>query len=264
MNLISYKSCKKSLDFKPDIPWPKNWPAFAWEKTILSGFTHTDKPVLNFTSDDVKFLHLFHTCHPQLNFLEMGRLILKWEHRLPSACFSWERFFSFYGLNQNTDFLIQQLKVFASLPPAFQKWVNKKAVHLNELRVLHSLKTPNQMNFIFQWVTMHNLSHSSGIKALELGVELLLMGFKPDEILQSNLSPEKAIQKMEQKRKPLSLSEDQSRKNTLKRIIWPSHVTAQWHRKGDKAGVEIKIWCQNQKELEDRIKKILKCAPISW
>ena len=254
MNLTSYSICKKSLDFQPDTPWPKNWPAFAWKKMLISGFNRKHQPVLNFNSEDVKFLHLFQSCYPTLNISELSRIILNWKS-IQNPVFSWKDFFSLYNL-QDTDFIIQLLNAFASIPSSFQKWANKRGIHPAELRILNSLENPNQAQYVFQWIAEHNLSHSLGMKALELGVELLLMDVQIDKILHSNTSPEEILQIMEQHRKPLSVSSDQIKKRTLKKIIWPSHVNAQWQRKGDVSGLEIKIWCQNQKELEEKTNRI--------
>ena len=258
MNLTSYSICKKSLDFQPDTPWPKNWPAFAWDEIIIAGFSQTHQPVLNFHSEDVKFLHLFHSCHPQLSLSELSRIILNWKS-IEKPTFSWSDFFSLYNL-QNPDFLIKILKVFSSTPAFFQKWANNKGLHPSELRILNSLESLTQANFIFHWIAEKNPSHSIGMRILELGVELLLMNIQADEILQSNLSLEEALQAMEQKRKPLSSSHDQIKNKRLKKIIWPTHVNAQWQRKGDKTGLEIKIWCQNQKELEEKIQRVHQLA----
>ncbi|MDE0118956.1 MAG: hypothetical protein OXM55_02980 [Bdellovibrionales bacterium] len=257
MNLTTYDECEKYLDFQPEKPWPNNWPPFSWENKLVSGFTHSYKNqyVLNFSSTDVNFLHLFHTCHPQLNFSELGRIILGWSNREKNIC-SWQEFFSLYGFHQNTESLVQQLKIFTSTPVSFQAWVNKKAIHLSELRILNSLEDMKQIHFIFEWIAEQSPSHSQGIKILELGVELFLMSLDPDKILKSYFSPEKVIQEMEKKRNPLSSSQDQVNKNNLKKVIWPSQVSTQWQRRGDTTGLEIKIWCRNQKEWEEKIHRV--------
>ena len=255
MNLMAYDECEKSFDFQPNKPWPNNWPSFAWESKLVSGFTNTNQYVLNFSSKDVNFLHLFHTCHSQLSLSELGRIVLGWPNT-ENSIFLWKDFFSLYGFSQNTDLLIQQLQVFTSTPLSFQDWVNKKEVHLSELRILNSLEDIKPVHLILEWIAEQNLSHSHGVRALELGVELFLIGLQPDKILKSNLPPEKIIQEMEQKRKPLSSSQDQINKNNLKKILWPSHVSAQWQRKGDTTGLEIKLWCRNQIELEEKINKV--------
>ncbi len=258
MKLTSYNICKKSLDFQPDTPWPEDWPAFAWEKKIIAGFKQEKLPVLNFQAEDVKFLHLFHSCHPKLNLSELSRITLKWKF-IEKTSFSWKDFFSLYNL-QNPDFLVKILKVFSSTPPSFQKWADKRELHPYELRIFNSLENPIQANFIFQWIAEKNLSHSSGIKILEWGIELLLMNIQVDKILNSNLSPEEVLQAMEQKRRPLSSSSDLVKNKKLKQMIWPAHVHAQWQRRGDKTGLEIKIWCQNQKGLEEQIQRIHKLS----
>ncbi len=251
MNLIAYNDCQKSLDFQPDTIWPKYWPAFAWENKLVSGFNNKNQVVLNFTSEDVNFLYLFHHCHPQLSLSEMGRILLRW-NKTKKPVFSWKEFFSLYKLSQNTDFLIQQLKIFMSTPHSFQNWVNKKKLHPAELRVLNSIKNTKPIHFILEWIAGQNLSHALGMKALELSTELFLMGYQTDKILNPNISPEEAILEMEKKRKPFSFSLDQTKKKHLK-TTWPSHVTARWHRKGDQAGLEIKMWCRNQEDLEKKL-----------
>ena len=268
MKLISRDICNKSLDFNPDKPWPEHWPSFAWENILISGFDRINQLVLNFSAEDMKFLDLFHSCHPQLNFSELGRIFLEWEREKikqkhsEKSVFSWKEFFSMYDF-QNTDFFIQQLRVFMSTPSSFRDWVNKKAVRISELRILNALKNMDQIHFIFQWIIERDVSHSTGVKALELGGELRLMGFSPDEILKQDISPEEVIRAMEKKRKPLSSSGDDIKQKHLKKIIWPREVTAQWSRRGDKTGLEMKIWCQNQTELEDRIKRIHQMAIFS-
>ena len=256
MKLTSYNICKKSLDFQPDTLWPDSWPAFAWEGEIIAGFNRTKAPVLNFQSEDVKFLHLFHSCHPKLNISELSRIALKWDS-IKKPSFLWKDFFSLYNL-QNPDLLIKTLTVFSSTPASFQKWADKRGLHPYELRLCHSLEDPTQANCIFQWIAGKDLSRSLGMKALELGIELLLMNIQVDKILESNLSSEEVLHIMEQKRKPLSSSSDQVKNKKLKQMIWPAHVNAQWQRKGDKTGLEIKIWCQNQKELEEKIQRVHK------
>ena len=259
MNLIPYQECQKTLDFQPEKSWPKSWPAFAWEKTIIAGWTHINTAVLNFLGERVNFLHLFYTCHPRLSLSELGRIITQFSKEEKKPVFSWKEFFPLYGFPQDPDFLIHLLKIFISTPPIFQNWSNSRSVHLNELRVLNSLKNTQQIHFLLEWIAQSGLSHSLGLRALELAVELLLMGWPADEILSQNvrnLPPEFALQTMEQKRKPLSFAQDQMKKENLKKISWPAQVTAGWQRKGDKTGVEIKIWCQNQKELKEKTEKI--------
>ena len=255
MNLSSYDICQKALDFQPERPWPEGWPPFAYENELVSGFGRTNLPVLNFTAKDVKFLHLFHQCHPRLNFSELGRIVTKWAEIKPAPC-SWGALFRLYGLNQNTDFLIGQLKIFISTPLSFQKWLSEKKAHLNELRILSAVKDTRPIHFILEWIAEKNLSHSLGVKALELSGELFLMGRKPRQILNPLLPPEKALLEMEQKRKPLAFSKDQTKQNQLQKAVWPSDTTAKWLRKGDKTGLQIHIWCQTPEDLDKKTKGI--------
>lgn len=254
MELISFNICNKSLDFQPNAPWPKNWPAFAWNQFLIAGFKENSPYALNFSSKDVKFLHLFHTCHPYLLLSELSRITSTWKN-IENLFLSWEDFFSTYGL-KNAQPLFSLFPIFANTPLAFQKWADQKKIHPSELRILKSLKDISSISPLLQWMAEENLSHSVGLSVLEQGVELILMNLSLEKILNLNLSQEDTIKMIEQKRKPLSYSKQQIKKEKLKKILWPSGVNSQWQRKGDKTGLEIKIWCQNQKELEEKLSKV--------
>ena len=254
MELISFSICNKSLDFQPNASWPKNWPAFAWNQFIVAGFKENNPHVLNFSSENVKFLHLFHTCHPYLHLSELSRITSIWK-KTEALPLSWEDFFSIYDL-KNINLLTSMLPIFANTPPAFQKWVDQKKIHPAELRILKSLKDIKTIFPLLLWIAKENLSHSLGISVLEQGTELILMDIPLEEIFKKNLSQEETVQMIEQKRKPLSYSTEQIKRQKLKEILWPTGVNSQWQRKGDKTGLEIKIWCQNQKELEEKLTKV--------
>ena len=217
--------------------------------------------VVNFSARDTDFLSLFYACYPRLSLLELGRIVSVWQSAPEKPDFLWKDFFSLYGFS-NADMVMAQIKYLRFTPLPFQDWVCQKDLHPSELRPLISLKDPKFAHPVCQWIAKHNLSRSLGVKALELWVELWLMepDTKIEKLLHFSADPEKVIQAMEQKRKPVSYNRERTNARLLKRIIWPPHVNAQWHRKGDKTGLKLTIWCRNQKELEQKIKQISKTA----
>jgi len=284
MNLLPYKACSKSLDFSPNTPWPDNWPAFSWEQYIVAGFNTKQQNSLNFSSKDLHFLDLFYSCYPQLSCLELAKILSYWKDKNIKECkmvgrpeeklmlthwkdknikdldfsflgFSWEEFFSLYQLNY-TETFTQIMKMLLFTPPEFQSWLHQKKVQPGELRILNSLKNIHQIHFILLWIADQNPSHRIGLNILEIGTELYLMGFKPEEILKPDTNPETALQTMKKKRHPISSSQDQIKKEKLQQINWPLNTTAQWSRKGDKTGIEIKIWCQNQTEWTEKVTQL--------
>ncbi len=258
MELVAKKDCDLSLDFQPEKNWPLCWPAYAYNKQVIAGFSSSHFLVLNFKERNGDFLSLFCSCHPHLNWLEMGRIITQWK----APPFSWEQFFLAYGLQGDTDFLEECLKILLITPLSFQKWVVDKKVHLNYLRVLLAvrkagLKKWDILLHVLKWVSNRDVSYSVGIKILELSVELTLIGVSLEEILKKeNQDVNSIIQSMERLRKPLSAAWDQKQKNTLGKLFWPTHVNGTWKRKGDQTGVEIALWCRNQKELNNQLKNI--------
>ncbi len=258
MDILHKKSCKSGLNFQPRKKWPDTWPAFSWDRQLITGFDDCFDKVLNFQSENVKFSHLFFHCYPHLGLSELSRIVTQWEKQSEFSLnfFSWKDFFFHYKIHQDVEFIKKQLKFLFLMPSYFQTWIDAKEVHLNELRILHSMKNEMELDFIFQWLSEQNISHSIGVRALELAGELKLMGLKETEILYSNLSPSSALQMMESKRKPITFSQTEQRQQTLKKINWPLSVKAQWNRRGDEEGLELHLWSKNQKSLMNQLEQI--------
>ena len=258
MKLIKKEYCKTSLNFQTIKTWPVNWPPFSWETTQISGFNSSSIYALNFHSYDVNFLHLFHNCYPKLHLMELAQIATKWKNIEPYF-FTWSDFFTLYGLHQPPDDLKKQLQKLLSTPLSFQNWLTDKRIHLNELRIFNVFSEINDLDFIFQWLHKNNVSKSNGLTALELAGELRLMGYKEADILPSHIhSVELSIEYMEQKRKKNTLSVDQEKQKYLQQIAWPAHANGRWLRKGDETGLEIKLWCKNQKDMAKKIEQINK------
>ena len=96
------------------------------------------------------------------------------------------------------------------------------------------------------------------MRALELAGELVLMGFSASEILKptntSNI--EEVVLAMESLRKPVNSKQDSQRQKVLQSMLWPVNTSASWKRRGDAAGVEMKLWFQSQVDLERQLKEI--------
>ena len=246
--------CLQTLNFHPVQVWPLYWPVFAWDKKVISGFSSVQTSVVNFEPDEIDFLSLFHSCYPRLNLLELGRII----HHCPPSFFPKKQFLSFYGFHQDEVFIGKQLRLLLSAPVALQKWVIEKEVHLGELRILASMESVEDLHFIYEWLLKKNVSHALGVRALELAGELMLMGFSTTEILKptDNLRVEEVILAMESLRKPVNSKQDSQKQKALQNILWPVNTSVSWKRKGDAAGVEMKLWCQSQVDLERQLKEI--------
>lgn len=264
MKLVPPTVCDSGFfDFQPQKKWPENWPPFAWNYKLITGFTQSGyHHALEFNDKEKpgkydSFLKLFHSCYPQLSLPELGRILNKWDVRQLSG-FSWTDFFALYHYHQDFPFLKIFFTKLTSTPAAFQKWVTEKKLHLNDLRILNSLPNIDDLSFMFEWIAEKNVSHLHGIKSLELGGELLLMGFKETDILNENLmdNPQAMVQHIELKRKMKTLSKDQEQQKKLANTAWPNQVHGQWVRKGDQSGLEIKLWCKNQGELQKKLKTL--------
>ena len=262
MKLIPLTSCDSTFfNFQPQRQWPESWPPFSWNQKIIAGFTHSCQYALEFKPENEKdhknFLHLFSTCHPQLSLSELGRILNKWDTKqIPG--FSWSDFFAGYNYHQDIHFLKKFFTKLNTTPINFQHWVTEKKLHLNDLRILNCIPDINDLLFMFQWIAEKNISHFHGTKALELTGELLLMGYKKIDILNEQFTedPSAMVEHIELKRKSNTLSKDQQQKKQLEHTTWPNQVQGQWTRKGDQAGLELKLWCKNQEELQQKLKTL--------
>ncbi len=257
MELLHKSVCERSLDFQPQKNWPIGWPAYAWDKKLVAGFTSSCDKALNFKAHECDFLSLFHSCYPELNCLELGRIVTQWKN---PPFVLWSAFFKLYRLHQDEQVLRDRLQILLATPPLFQKWVVNKRVHLNELSILEAINHVDDLQFMFQWLSQKDVSYTLGVKALEWAGELILMGFSEKDILRKDLTEDATamVQSIELLRKPHTLSHDQAHKKAVECLALPAQVRATWNRKGDKSGLEIKLWCQNQKELSQQLKTLNK------
>ncbi len=259
MELIALKECDKSFDFQALAEWPEFWPPFAYNKIQISGFKSQNPLALNF-KPPVNFLSLFFSCHPRLQLSELADINHRWNTIPPEWDFTWGAFFKAYGLHQEVKSIQKLLTSLKSTPLSFQNWVSKKQAHFNDLRILNSFKNTKDLSTLFDWMEKKQVSHAQGVKALRGAGELLLMGKDISPAL--NHSPERSseedLQVLEQMRHPHTSLRDEAQKRKIQEALWPSGTQSEWVRKGDRAGLQIKIWCKTPQEFDKKWNQIHK------
>lgn len=134
---------------------------------------------------------------------------------------------------------------------AFILWTAEKKVKDSDLQFVNLLKTSAQKE-IFQrlatQITLLRPSYSVGLTLFELVIELILMGHQ--ETLFFNMETLEGYQKyVRGLRFPQSTQQDEILKSKLQNLPWPQGSKLKFERRGDRAGVEIKIFVSSQSDV---------------
>lgn len=167
----------------------------------------------------------------------------------------------------------------AGLPSDFQRWCKEKLISSQDLAPLLSVSENEFPVPFLSILAAAQVSRQNGLKILEWAVELFLMGEKiqrllPEEIvnadlllsdspltLQENFSTlpingEKWKEQLYLLRFKKTVAQDLIAKEALSEFHLPKFVKAQWQRRGDLTGVEIKIFATRPEQMLERLEKV--------
>ncbi len=273
--LCSIAQCNASLDFQPLHLWPEGLPAVAVNGWVLAGFAQ--KLVFNhsisFESIEAagSVAKLFRSLHTELSFAEMARLIQKIQSQKNSDI-GWLRLETLLAQYHWIcgDQLLETAKALLQTPVGFQNWCAQKKINPQDLAPLLSAENL-ELKFLFHDILQFNLSKSLGVKALELGIELLLMGQSPEAISsqvlltflsQDQVAGEAWVDFLKQLRFPETFKRDQILRNQMKSLPWPGTSQARWSRQGDRGGIELKLFVSQASDLKKALTNLQKVQDL--
>jgi hypothetical protein len=102
-----------------------------------------------------------------------------------------------------------------------------------------------------------DLSRSEGVRAMELGAELFMMGRPLNDILPSGDDGAAYLKRLEKWRRPNSLGRDEQWRETVKQWPWPSQVQGKWQRFGDQSGLEVNIRSTSPEDFHRKLERLL-------
>jgi hypothetical protein len=233
-------------------------PAVAVNNVVLAGFQQP--MVFNHTidwKDREAIATLFRSLYSDLSFAELASL---WEK---SESFDWFPFseiaakFHF----QTSEHFFAVARTLLQTPAGFRRWCAEKKVGPQDLSPLLSAKS--DLKPLFLKILKLGLSKSQGMQALELGVELLLMGFSPTDLKlaeedDGSLSADAWLEELKRKRYPETFSRDEKAEKQMKSLPWPGSSQARWVRQGDKSGIELKIFVSQPSDLKKYMQSLSK------
>lgn len=154
---------------------------------------------------------------------------------------------------------MQQSTFTDSITGSFQNWYQTKNVGPQDLRFLSLLKTQEQIQ-TFSKLTesffLSNPSYSGGLQVLEVIVDLILMD-RDSQTPAFEASDKNQLQKniqiwrnqLFEIRNPNTTAKDDLRKAQLESLKWPKGAKTKVERRGDRHGVELKVFISSSTDL---------------
>ncbi len=253
--LKDISQCSKVLDFSPYSPWPMGLPAVAVNGVVLAGFAQTvvfDHQV-DF-ADQESVASLFRSFYSELTAVELAKLAQKASEN-GLAWFPIELVFSKFQVrwSEQTEKIC---RVISKAPMGLQKFAAEKRWSVGDFSPLLSAQAL-RLEPLFHIFIERNLSRSLSVQALELYVELLLLGTVEAEILpRPQEDSDLWLKRLRVLRYPQSAKADELAGAQLKDLPWPGTSTARWTRQGDKAGIELKLFVANPMDLKKYVQSL--------
>lgn len=134
---------------------------------------------------------------------------------------------------------------------SFKTWSEDKKVKQSDLVFIGALKNPMHLDLfhkVADQVVGLGPSFSEGLQIFELTTDLILMGhnehlFSHTENLETYKAHVKSL------RYPQTTKRDEDLKTKLEALPWPYGSKVKFERRGDRAGVEVKLFISSEVDL---------------
>lgn len=146
---------------------------------------------------------------------------------------------------------------------SFKTWVDQKKVKESDLVFTRALKNTLHLDLfhkVADQMTLFNPSFSEGLVILEWVTDLILMGHH-EELFSATPNLESYKQHLKVLRFPEVTRRDEQLKSKMESWPWPQGSKVKFERRGDRAGVELKIFISSNTDMTkimaalDRVQK---------
>ena len=130
-------------------------------------------------------------------------------------------------------------------------WADAKKFQTGDLPFLNMLQSPMHQELMLELMghlARLRASFSESLKLLEIGTELILMGHSED-LFEQTQNLESLSAHLQGLRYPSTQLRDQDLKAKLETLPWPYGSKVKFERRGDRAGVELKMFVSSQADL---------------
>jgi hypothetical protein len=133
----------------------------------------------------------------------------------------------------------------------FKTWAIEKKMQEGDLIFTRALKSPVQLDLFHKLadeVIKMNPTFSEGLQIFELLTDLVLMGHV-EELFVKTENLESYKQHLKLLRYPETSRRDEELKTKLEALPWPYGSKIKFERRGDRAGVEVKLFISSEVDL---------------
>lgn len=250
MKVRSLKECDKVFDFFARRPPKIGFPILAWGPHIITQ-VQEEKDVVSLNPQTTNLPQLIFDLYPDLSLVEVASLE---ENLRKLGLDSFPKILEKYKLN-NSENLSVTLEVLRNAPEEFRTWAHERRVSVRDLAPLRC-EISKEFVFVLEQIVRTRATRQQGAQILEISVELYLADTPLSEVMNLSDSAEIWLAHLKKIRYPLSTGADREMQNKVKSLPWPSHVEAEWQRRGDQAGVQIKLFAQSETELSKHLENL--------
>lgn len=130
-------------------------------------------------------------------------------------------------------------------------WIEAKKVKTADLAFLSPLKTELQWQLLIKALLQlieARTSYTDSLKSLELISDLILMGHE-EALFEQSHDFVKWSAHLKSLRYPATTQRDDQLKNKLEKLPWPYGSKTKFERRGDRAGIELKMFITSEADL---------------
>lgn len=135
--------------------------------------------------------------------------------------------------------------------PQVEPWLEAKKVKAQDLVFLSPLKSDLQWQLLFKALSQlieARTSYTDSLKNLELISDLILMGHE-ETLFEQAHDFSKWSQHLRALRYPATTQRDDELKTRLEKLPWPYGSKTKFERRGDRAGIELKMFITSEADL---------------
>lgn len=137
----------------------------------------------------------------------------------------------------------------------YKNWLSEKNIKESDLIFTRSLKKEIHQELFKKaadQITQLKPTYSEGLQLFEVLTDLVLMGH--DEVLFENSALLDVYKKhLLSLRYPVTQNRDEDLKKKYEQLPWPAGAKIKFERRGDRAGVELKLFISNPTDLTKAI-----------
>lgn len=133
----------------------------------------------------------------------------------------------------------------------FKTWQDQKKVKLQDIIFAESLTEPLHCELFTRLadrMAAHEPTFTDGLAFLETGCDLILMGHQEALFADSDNFSEWKLS-LQRLRYPNTMARDDMAREHFEKLPWPYGSKIKFERRGDRAGVELKLFISNSTDL---------------